>query len=452
MEIVATEDNASGGIQEAADLSVSVRQEPVFGKRNLITATILFIFALGSIMTLERIFHIPIRGVSNAPQYLYQAESFLHGHWDIALPASTTDVIALHGKNYIVYPPMPAILMMPGVAIFGLKFSDILFTTLFAALNLPLLFLLFEQVRANGLTRRSWVEHIIFSVAFFFGSINLYLSLGGRMWFTAHILSLTFMLLALLVAFRRYFAWGAVVLGCAFFCRPTVVLGFPFLFYLAWQDAGSQHLLGRFAGSLWQRTPDWTQVPWRRLVPPLVVSAVVALLYMARNTAIFGAPLATGYDILIQQHYPVVTNGPFNIRYIPANIVANFFTFPNVTFTGPFDRHPALDMLNHGIAVSVLFTTPLFLYLFWRNRRFDPMRAALWVTIGFVVIAVLLFHASGWYQFGARYLFDGYAFAFLLLVLNDIRIDWRVLALSVLAIGFNILGALQFWTGTIPHL
>lgn len=361
-------------------------------------------------------------------------------------------MIVLNGKNYIVYPPMPAILMMPGVAIFGLKFSDILFTTVFAALNLPLLFLLFEQVRANGLTRRSWIEHIIFSVAFFYGSINLYLSLGGRMWFTAHILSLTFTLLALLVAFRRHFAWGAVFLGCAFFCRATVALGYPFLYYLAWQDAGSQHLLERFLSSLRRRAPDWSAVPWRRLVPALAVTAAVVVLFMLRNLAVFGSPLQTGYDILIKQRYPVVTTGPFNISYIPANIVANFLTFPRVMFTGAFDRHPVVDMLDGKLAISVFFTTPLFLYLFWRNRRFNSMRAALWLTIGLVVIAVLLFHASGWQQFGARYLFDGYAFAFLLVALTDMRIDWRFIALAVLAVGINLGGALEFWTPHLVHL
>ena len=37
-----------------------------------------------------------------------------------------------------------------------------------------------------------------------------------------------------------------------------------------------------------------------------------------------------------------------------------------------------------------------------------------------MLIPILLFHASGWYQFGARYLFDLYPFAFLLLALNEV--------------------------------
>jgi hypothetical protein len=65
---------------------------------------------------------------------------------------------------------------------------------------------------------------------------------------------------------------------------------------------------------------------------------------------------------------------------------------------------------------------------------------------------VLLFHASGWYQFGARYLFDGYAYAFLLLALTDVRVDWRFALLGILGVIINVLGAHQFWSNNIFHL
>ncbi|HEX8032643.1 MAG TPA: hypothetical protein VF510_02290, partial [Ktedonobacterales bacterium] len=192
--------------------------------------------------------------------------------------------------------------------------------------------------------------------------------------------------------------------------------------------------------------------PWRRLLPPLAVAAVMVLLFMARNLVIFGSPLESGYSILIQQRYPVVTQGPFNIRYVPSNIVANFFSFPRVTFTSAFDRHPVIDVMNGGYCVSVFVTTPLFLLLFWRNRQRSLMRGVLWLMLGLVVVMVLLFHAAGWYQFGARYLFDGYPYAFLLLVLSEARIDWRLIALGLIGIAINLAGAHQFWTSHTVHL
>ncbi len=438
-----------GTVGEREPLSVVT---PVFSRLNVLVAGSLFAIALLSIWMFETKFHINPFGASPYSYFTYQAESLLHGRWNLNIPAYMVDIVVIHGKHYIVYPPMPAIVLMPFVAIFGLNTSDILFTAVCSALNLSVLYLLLEQVRANGFTRRVWLENVCISLLLWFGSISLWLSLGGRMWFTAQILCMTFTLLALLAAFRRHYTLAAVLLGCAFFCRATVLIGYLFLYYLAWQDAGTKPRIEQFVASLRARAPDWAAVPWRRLLPPIAVTAGVLLLFMLHNAIVFGSPLDSGYDILNQQRYPEVTKGLLNIRYVPANIVANFFTFPQVTFTGPFDRHPAFNMLNNGIAVGLFVTTPLFLFLFWRNRSFSATRAALWITIGLIVIATLLYDASGWYQFGARYLFDGYPFAFLLLALNDVRVDWRFAALGLLGIIINILGALQFWTGIIPHL
>ena len=425
---------------------------PAFSRRNVAVAAGLFMVALLSLWAFEVKVHINPFAPSGAPYFVYQAQSFLHGRWNLDLPASFTDIVVVQGKQYIVYPPMPAIVLMPFVAIFGLHTSDILMTAVSSALNLSLLYLLFEQVRESGFTQRVWVENLIISVMLWFGSISLWLSLGGAVWYTAHIMCMTFTLLALLAAFRRHYTVAAVLLGSAFFCRATVIVGFLFLLYLAWQDAGTEPLLQRFIRQLWRRTPDWAAIPWRRLAGPLLVMAGVLLLFMARNTMVFGSPLDSGYGMLIAQRYPVVKTGPFNISYVPANIIANFFSFPQVTFNGPFDRHPLINIDNSGTAVSVFVTTPLFLFLFWRNRRFSATRAALWVTIGPIVVAVLLFHAYGWYQFGARYLFEAYPFAFLLLVLNDVRVDWRFAALGYLGIAINIMGAVQLWTDLLPYM
>jgi hypothetical protein len=433
---------------EQGALVIGVLDAPVFGRRNLIVASSLFLLGLIAILGLQARWHIGLGSVSSDSQFVYQAESLLHGHWDLNLPFRVTDIVIIHGKSYIVYPPFPAILLMPFVAIFGLATSDTLFTAVCSAINLGVLFLLLEQLRALGLTRRVWLEHVVISLLLWFGSINLWLSIGGRMWFTAHIVCLGCTLLALLLAFRRHYGWSAVLLGCAFFSRATVLVGFPLLLFMAWDDIGAQPTLRHFLTTVLARQPDWRAIPWRRLAPPLAVLAVVLFLFMLRNVLLFGSLLDSGYSILIQQRYPEVTQGPFNLSYVPSNVIANFFSFLRVLFSGPFDRAPRIDWLNGGYCVSVFVTTPLFLLLFQRNQRrpaLRPLRVMLWVTLGLGVAAVLLFHAAGWYQFGARYLFDVYPFAFLLLALNDGHVDWRVAALGLLGVFINLQGAGQFW-------
>ena len=445
---IATLANAGGNTLETARETPETINQPL-GRRSWIVAGVLFVVALIMLFSLQSSFHIDDFGVSPAPHFLYQADAFLHGRWDISLSTRTADVVSIHGKDYLIYPPFPALLLVPFVAVWGLSTSDIFFTTVCSAISLSLLYLLFEQVRANGLTKRNWLENVLIAVLCYFGSITLWLSLEGEVWFTAHIIAFMMTLLALLLAFRRHYTWSVVAFAAAFFSRGTLLVGFPFLLYLAWEDAGRQRLVPAFVRSLLRRTPDWSAVPWRRLAGPLGVTVVTAALYLAHNTLIFGSPLESGYTINISQHYPQITQGVFNISYLPGNIVLNFLSFPRVVMQGPFDRHPVLDMMNGGYGTSVFFTTPLFLLLFWRNRAFSWLRTALWITIGLIVLQVLLFAAAGWLQFGARYLFEAYPFAFLLLALSEVRVDWRFAVLGVLGIFFNELGALQFWTGHV---
>jgi hypothetical protein len=416
----------------------------------LLIAVALFGAGLLTLFSMQRLLHIDSTGVSSAPHFIYQARSFLEGRWDIDLSPATTDVVVVHGKSYIVYPPLPALLLLPFVALFGLHTSDILFTAVLSAANLGLLFLVLEQASTVGLARRNWTQNMVISLSCWLGSITLTLSLGGWVWFTEHIVAMTCTLFALLFALHRRFTWSALWLGCAVFSRAPLLLAFPLLFFLAWQESPADNLFARVGAllstrPLCPRLAAWPVVPWRRLSGPMLVLGLVLLLFLARNWVVFGSPFESGYNMLVQQRYPQVQNGLFSLSYVPENVFANFLTFPRVQYSNPFDRTPHIDWVTQGVGTSVFFTTPLFLLLFWRNHHFSPVRAALWVVIGLIVACALLFLATGWVQFGARYLFDAYPFAFLLLAINDIRIDWRFGVLGLLGVLVNLLGAAQFW-------
>lgn len=446
--------SAMESAQDKIPLSYWVTQrETVLTRSNLLIAAALSIAALLMIASFDRLYGINIWQPSSAPHYLYQAEAFLHERWNIAMTSQSPDVISLHGLHYIIYPPFPAIAMLPFVAIWGLNTSDVAFTAIVAALGVGALFLVFEQARANALTSRPWTEHALMTIFLFFGSIYWWLSLGGRVWFTAQIVCVVCTLIGLLLALRRHFFAAALMLMLAFFSRPTALFGYIFLLALAWENAGLDPQLRRFIASVVHairrrdaRLIETDAIPWRRVAPVLAALALLITLFALRNIMLFGSPLETGYDLLIQQRYLQIHYGQFSLSYVPANVVANFFNFPLVTFpNGPWDTRPVIDMSNRDMSISVFITTPLFLFLFWRNQTWSVLRVALWVTITLVVIETLLFNASGWQQFGARYLFDGYPFAFLLLALNETRIDWRFMALGVLGVLINSAGAIQFW-------
>ena len=419
----------------------------LFSARRLRFAAVLFCAALATVMTLQVLFGISPFGVSSAPHYVYQAQSILDGRWDLTQASTLHDTIHLHGKTYMVYPPFPALLMLPFVALFGAHTSDIFITTCISALNLPLMYVLFEQARMNKLTARSSRDNLIISLFLYFGSINLYLSLGGEVWFTAQIICLTGSLAALLLALRRQYAWSALALSCAFLTRATMALGFPLILYLAWQDMGSSDgALEHFVRSLLRRKPDWQAIPWRRLIPPASVALFAVAIYLLRNALVFGSPLESGFGIQDQQDYPQITHGMYSLAYLPRNFIVNFLDIPQVTFDSAFALSPHLNLVGDGIGISVFVTTPLFLFLFARQKRMSKLQVALYATTALIVLETLLFAGTGWYQFGARYLFDAYPYAFLLLVLSERPLDWRFIALGIFGLFINPVGARQFWT------
>jgi hypothetical protein len=420
------------------------RPAPNERRRTLVLAVLLFCFALLILLLTSLKLHINPFGHSDSNHFVYQAQSLLHGRLDIPdhlASGNTTDIILVNSKHYIVYPPFPALVMMPFVAIFGLDMSDIFFTQVCSALNVALLFWLLERLRSSGRSRRAFQHNFALALFFFVGSINFFLSLGGTMWFTAHIVATTCTLGFLLCAFNRRYVWAALCLGCAFLTRAPALIGLPVLLYLLLEQESGADSLKAWLAALRER-----RLPWKKLALALAPLAAVLLLFFLRNALAFGSPLESGYTFLVQQKYPEVRYGVVGLHYLWPDFVANFLSFPSFTFRDAFDISPQADLLRDGIGLSVFATTPLFLFLFFtRNRAPSPLRRVLWVSIGLLVGATLLYHAAGWFQFGARYLFEGYIYAFVLLALSEIEMGWRFYLLGMAGMLINLLGAQAFW-------
>ena len=135
-------------------------------------------------------------------------------------------------RQYVSFPPWPAVLMMPFVAAVGYGANDVVFTVVFAALNGVIFFMLLGHFRRLGYGQRSDREHLWFTVLFALGSAHLWCSVLGRVWFTALIVGVCFQLLYIYFALdtRRPLVAG-LCLAAAFSTRAALVFGAVF-FYL----------------------------------------------------------------------------------------------------------------------------------------------------------------------------------------------------------------------------
>ena len=92
-----------------------------------------------------------LKSHSHDNHYVYLADSMLSGRFHLeGNPPHRNDWAKYDEKWFVSFPPLPAVLMMPGVAIFGLDFNDAVFTLLFAALGPALLFSLLQLMVERG--------------------------------------------------------------------------------------------------------------------------------------------------------------------------------------------------------------------------------------------------------------------------------------------------------------
>lgn len=400
---------------------------------------------------------------SNQPHFVLLADALLHVRlWiDPSRAARLGDVTPYAGHFYVSFPPMPAILMLPFVARLGPAFNDALFTVALGAVNAGLAYLVVRRASLPGFAGAGLplgrVQAAVAALVLAVGTVQLYAALAGTVWFTAHVVAVTFMLLYLLECFGRGRPVVAgLALAAAFLARTPTVLGLIFWLVLALRHGGGVPRLARSIG--------WCTLP--------LVLASGLLLW--QNQVRFGSPTDFGYykmRIAAQLRPDLATYGQFNAHFLRRNLDAFALTPPIVDpptlrlwvqQAGGVVHAPAalatpasrslvpfpitFDPWGTGIwAVS----PALFAALRPPARRDVAVFLAAWLGAGAVAIPDLLYYNTGWYQYGYRFSLD---FTPLLLVLMAYGLRppvsrlWGVafsVALVVSA-GSNLLGARWF--------
>lgn len=127
--------------------------------------------------------------------YVRLADAFLHGRLYLTdNPSWLNELIPSGVGYYVVYPPFPAVLMVPFVAIFGLSLNQTLFGLFFAAATVPLAYLVAKSALAKlkPNTQINAKTCVWFAVLFGFGTIFWYLSSIGSVWLIAQVIATFF--------------------------------------------------------------------------------------------------------------------------------------------------------------------------------------------------------------------------------------------------------------------
>jgi hypothetical protein len=320
-------------------------------------------------------------------------------------------------KFYVSFPPFPAVLFLPFVAIWGLAFNDVAFTLVLGALGPILLFLVLRRLAARGDSNRSETDDLWLTGMFAFGTVYFYASVQGQVWYTAHIVSVVLCGLFVLASLdvRRPILAG-VLLGCLVLTRPQ--MGFFGIFFLY---------------ELWRSK--------KPIVPAMVkVGVPVALLGIvgaAFNWARFHSISEFGHFYLnVRWTDRIQRYGLFNYAFLSRNLAAAFTLTPKL-----LPRAPWIQVPWHGL--SMLVTSPALLYLLW-PRNTPTIHRALWLTVAPIALLSFLYQNDGWVQFGFRFSID-YLFALMmLLAIGNRPLTKTFKMLIVIGVAVNLFGAITF--------
>lgn len=370
----------------------------------LATALTLLFFSLTLV-----VYHFTSLGPSIFNHPVRLADAFLHARLDVANAKDLPwlDWAIYDGKYYPLEPPMTAVVVLPGVALYGLALNQTLVSVVVGALNVSVVYRLMR-----GLSEKASLQ-VGLTLLFAFGTVYWWNAVNGGVWYFAHTLAVLFLFLAVYATLidKRPFLAG-LFLGAAYLTRLPTILALPFfivMFSDQWlPESGEKSLIRR--------------IDLRPLLRLAAGVGVFVLLGSVYNYVRFDTPLHASYyywHALEPNSGPggLFERGLFDITYIPRHIPIIFEKLPYIQSAAPY-------VVPSWSGMAFWATTPAFLYALFAGveNRYVKAGGALAIVITLTVFTLLPAigagpssqPALGWAQFSVPYHLNLLPFFFLI--------------------------------------
>lgn len=349
--------------------------------------------------------------------YSLQAMSWLSGRLDMGKNYEWLELAVYNGKYYLSFPPLPSVVMLPFVLLFGERTPSNLVSALYGIFTAMIAYKILKKA---GMKRGGAV---FFAIAYVWGSNMLWLSTSGGVWFLAQ--GLNMLLLTACVYFAQQkmrvaaYAMAALAVGC----RPfSVCMFLPLMAYFYTADK-DRPMADRIGGQ----------------IRSLIIPVFIALCYMLYNYVRFGNVLEFGHNYLPE--FTESEKGQFSLSYILPNLY-NLLLRPVTLRADLTLEYPLFDGFMFYIA------NPMFLIWFAavvkdvRQKRLDAVRLCIVIAILAELLLLCAHKTLGGWQFGARYTVDMLPMALMYLLLK--KDEPGGISAFIMAAGmmFNLYGAL----------
>ena len=408
--------------------------------------------------------------------------SFGNRFFQDVLPVATTDGVA---RGLVPFPPLPAIVLMPFVALWGLATDGRVLFAILGGIDVGIAWWMLGR-----LPIRTWVR-IAATLFFGFGTVFWYAAQIGTTWYQAHVLAVGLALASVAVALgtdrgaarceddleagdlerdagrgedrglgvsrfagaralapdRRQFLAG-LLFGLACTSRLTIVFAAPFFL-----------LVG--GGGTWLRR-GWSAA----------LGAGIPLgLLVVYNLVSTGSAFHPGYQRLYELEAAFYPGLDYNLdwliedpRYLPRNLGIMLLNTPvwmptevpsalgigDPLCTSPGDVRGLFNLacplvLPRDTGMSILLTSPAFLFAIPALRwGYGLSRLVTGAALAVLIVAIvnLMHFSQGWVQFGYRFSNDFVPWALLLVAIGMERFVAARKGGGAAAIGVALVGVL----------
>jgi hypothetical protein len=393
--------------------------------------------------------------------YALLAEAWTHGRQYLPSGppsyAANNDFAEFGGKTYISFPPFPAVLMLPLVALSGGadNFCDGQFVVWLAGIGPAVLFLVLEKLRRTKRTLRSEEDSLLLAALFAVGTVYFFTAVEGTVWFAALVVNVALIALYALFALdAERPALAGLMLGFVFATRVTPVLAVP-LFAL---EAIRIHCEGGLPseGSVFDRAREiWSRLDRRAVCRSFAAFAAPLLAVLAAcvwtNYTRFHSlsPSDFGHEYLgVAWRARMQKWGVIDYHYLSKNLGCMLTILPwlpphgtRVAFWKAGALPAPFQINEHGLALW--FTTPIYLWLFWPRSR-GWLHGVLLLSILGPALADLLYQNTGWRQFGYRFSNDYAVFLFMLLAIGQRPLGTLFRIAAAWGVVASLFGAITF--------
>lgn len=355
--------------------------------------------------------------------YTLQAQAWLKGQFALDHDYPYLELAIYNGKYYVSFPPLPALLYLPFVLIFGGNTPNNFLQAVFALLSLPPLYFAFSK---SGYTR---AKSAVLALVAFFGSNLLFMSTIGGVWFIAQVSQFLFLAWALYFFVENKRALCTFFIALAVGCRPLSALYLPCVFFLFLIKDKEKNRHASFGQLL------------RAYLPCIASALAVGLVYMLYNQLRFGHPLEFGHNYLPE--FTREEHGQFSLVYLWPNLKKALF--------GKIALENGRLSFSYFGDMAFMLANPLFLGMGIElladsgKKRFSPAQLLPLFFLCLHLVLLCCHRTLGGWQFGCRYTCDLIPYVlFIFLHKKKPSSLLPALCLGVFGIFFNLYGALCF--------